>query len=313
MRIFRGLDNIQKIQNAVVTQGTFDGVHLAHKIILGKLIQLAKDKIGESVVMTFEPHPRMVLQPDTHDLKLLTTLDEKIELLRNEGIQNLIVIPFTIELSQLNSQEFIKQIIIDKIGTKTLVIGYDHRFGKNREGSFEHLKNYSIDYGFEVEEVSKQVIDEITVSSTKIRNALIEGKITIASKYLGRNYSISGSVIKGRQLGRTIGYPTANMLVNSEHKLIPCDGVYAVKVIVQNKTFWGMLNIGNNPTVEGKGRSIEVNIFDFSEDIYNQSISIIFVNKLRGEEKFNGLNALQTQLEKDKLLAIEAIKNSLFN
>ena len=313
MRIFRGLDNIQKIQNAVVTQGTFDGVHLAHKIILGKLIQLAKDKIGESVVMTFEPHPRMVLQPDTHDLKLLTTLDEKIELLRNEGIQNLIVIPFTIELSQLNSQEFIKQIIIDKIGTKTLVIGYDHRFGKNREGSFEHLKNYSIDYGFEVEEVSKQVIDEITVSSTKIRNALIEGKITIASKYLGRNYSISGSVIKGRQLGRTIGYPTANMLVNSEHKLIPCDGVYAVKVIVQNKTFWGMLNIGNNPTVEGKGRSIEVNIFDFSEDIYNQSISIIFVNKLRGEEKFNGLDALKTQLEKDRLLAIEAIKNSLFN
>lgn len=313
MRIFRGLDNIQKIQNAVVTQGTFDGVHLAHKIILGKLIQLAKDKIGESVVMTFEPHPRMVLQPDTHNLKLLTTLDEKIELLRNEGIQNLIVIPFTIELSQLNSQEFIKQIIIDKIGTKTLVIGYDHRFGKNREGSFEHLKNYSIDYGFEVEEVSKQVIDEITVSSTKIRNALIEGKITIASKYLGRNYSISGSVIKGRQLGRTIGYPTANMLVNSEHKLIPCDGVYAVKVIVQNKTFGGMLNIGNNPTVEGKGRSIEVNIFDFSEDIYNQSISIIFVNKLRGEEKFNGLDALKTQLEKDKLLAIEAIKNSLFN
>jgi len=313
MRIFRGLDNIQKIQNAVVTQGTFDGVHLAHKIILGKLIQLAKDKIGESVVMTFEPHPRMVLQPDTHDLKLLTTLDEKIELLRNEGIQNLIVIPFTIELSQLNSQEFIKQIIIDKIGTKTLVIGYDHRFGKNREGSFKHLKNYSIDYGFEVEEVSKQVIDEITVSSTKIRNALIEGKITIASKYLGRNYSISGSVIKGRQLGRTIGYPTANMLVNSEHKLIPCDGVYAVKVIVQNKTFGGMLNIGNNPTVEGKGRSIEVNIFDFSEDIYNQSISIIFVNKLRGEEKFNGLDALKTQLEKDKLLAVEAIKNSLFN
>jgi riboflavin kinase/FMN adenylyltransferase len=263
--------------------------------------------------MTFEPHPRMVLQPDTHDLKLLTTIDEKIELLRNEGIQNLIVIPFTIELSQLHSQEFIKQIIIDKIGTKTLVIGYDHRFGKNREGSFKHLKNYSIDYGFEVEEVSKQVIDEITVSSTKIRNALIEGKITIASKYLGRNYSISGSVIKGRQLGRTIGYPTANMLVNSEHKLIPCDGVYAVKVIVQNKTFGGMLNIGNNPTVEGKGRSIEVNIFDFSEDIYNQSISIIFVNKLRGEEKFNGLDALKTQLEKDKLLAIEAIKNSLFN
>ncbi|MEI6880783.1 MAG: bifunctional riboflavin kinase/FAD synthetase [Bacteroidota bacterium] len=313
MRIFRGLDNLEKIRNAVVTQGTFDGVHLAHKIILSKVKQLAKNKNGESVVMTFEPHPRMVLKPNTHDLKLLTTLDEKIELLQKEGIQNLIVIPFTIEFSQMQSQAFIKQILVDKIGTKTLVIGYDHRFGKNREGSFEHLKNYNNDYGFEVEEVSEQLVDEIAVSSTKIRKALNEGKITIAAKYLGRNYSIKGTVVKGRQLGRTIGYPTANLIVDSENKLIPSDGVYAVKVIVNSNTFGGMLNIGNNPTVEGKGRSIEVNIFDFSEDIYNQSISIIFVNKLREEEKFNGLDALKTQLEKDKLLAIEVIQNSLFN
>ena len=313
MRIYRGLDNLEKIRNAVVTQGTFDGVHLAHKIILSKVKQLAKNKNGESVVMTFEPHPRMVLKPNTHDLKLLTTLDEKIELLQKEGIQNLIVIPFTIEFSQMQSQAFIKQILVDKIGTKTLVIGYDHRFGKNREGSFEHLKNYNNDYGFEVEEVSEQLVDEIAVSSTKIRKALNEGKITIAAKYLGRNYSIKGTVVKGRQLGRTIDYPTANLIVDSENKLIPSDGVYAVKVIVNSNTFGGMLNIGNNPTVEGKGRSIEVNIFDFSEDIYNQSISIIFVNKLREEEKFNGLDALKTQLEKDKLLAIEVIQNSLFN
>jgi riboflavin kinase/FMN adenylyltransferase len=313
MRIFRGLDNLEKIRNAVVTQGTFDGVHLAHKIILSKVKQLAKNKNGESVVMTFEPHPRMVLKPNTHDLKLLTTLDEKIELLQKEGIQNLIVIPFTIEFSQMQSQAFIKQILVDKIGTKTLVIGYDHRFGKNREGSFEHLKNYNNDYGFEVEEVSEQLVDEIAVSSTKIRKALNEGKITISAKYLGRNYSIKGTVVKGLQLGRTIGYPTANLIVDSENKLIPSDGVYAVKVIVNSNTFGGMLNIGNNPTVEGKGRSIEVNIFDFSEDIYNQSISIIFVNKLREEEKFNGLDALKTQLEKDKLLAIEVIQNSLFN
>jgi riboflavin kinase/FMN adenylyltransferase len=313
MRIFRGLDNLEKIRNAVVTQGTFDGVHLAHKIILSKVKQLAKNKNGESVVMTFEPHPRMVLKPNTHDLKLLTTLDEKIELLQKEGIQNLIVIPFTIEFSQIQSQVFIKQILVDKIGTKTLVIGYDHRFGKNREGSFEHLKNYNNDYGFEVEEVSEQLVDEIAVSSTKIRKALNEGKITIAAKYLGRNYSIKGTVVKGRQLGRTIGYPTANLIVDSENKLIPSDGVYAVKVIVNSNTFGGMLNIGNNPTVEGKVRSIEVNIFDFSEDIYNQSISIIFVNKLREEEKFNGLDALKTQLEKDKLLAIEVIQNSLYN
>jgi len=243
----------------------------------------------------------------------IDVIDEKIELLQKECIQNLIVIPFTIEFSQMQSQAFIKQILVDKIGTKTLVIGYDHRFGKNREGSFEHLKNYNNDYGFEVEEVSEQLVDEIAVSSTKIRKALNEGKITIAAKYLGRNYSIKGTVVKGRQLGRTIGYPTANLIVDSENKLIPSDGVYAVKVIVNSNTFGGMLNIGNNPTVEGKGRSIEVNIFDFSEDIYNQSISIIFVNKLREEEKFNGLDALKTQLEKDKLLAIEVIQNSLFN
>ena len=313
MRIFRGLTEIQKIKNAVVTQGTFDGVHKAHKIILDKVKQISIEKGGESVVMTFEPHPRMVLKPDNHDLKLLTTLDEKIELLRMEGIQNLIVIPFTIELSQLHSQEFIKQILVDKISTKTLVIGYDHRFGKNREGSFEHLKNYSKDYGFEVEEVSEQVVDEIAVSSTKIRKALTEGKINIASKYLGRNYSVTGIVVKGKQLGRTFGYPTANILVNSEHKLIPSDGVYAVRVGVNNKFYGGMLNIGNNPTVEGKGRSIEVNIFDFAEDIYNQSITLYFVDKLREEEKFNGLDALKTQLEKDKLLALEAILKNKTN
>jgi riboflavin kinase/FMN adenylyltransferase len=196
MRIYRGLDEIQKIKNAVVTQGTFDGVHKAHKIILNKVKQIASEKGGESVLMTFEPHPRMVLKPDNHDLKLLTTLDEKIELLRLEGVENLIVIPFTNELSQLHSHEFIKQILVDKIGTKTLVIGYYHCFGKNREGSFEHLKNYSQDYGFEVEEVSEQLVDEIAVSSTKIRKALIEGNINVATKYLGRSYSLSGVVGK---------------------------------------------------------------------------------------------------------------------
>ncbi|MCX6186305.1 MAG: bifunctional riboflavin kinase/FAD synthetase [Bacteroidetes bacterium] len=312
MKIYNGLDNLKKIQNAVVTQGTFDGVHQAHKIILNKVKQLALEKNGESVVMTFEPHPRMVLMPDNHNLKLLTTLEEKKELLSNEGVQNLIVIPFTIELSKLHSQEFIKQIIVDKIGTKTLVIGYDHRFGKNREGSFEHLKKYSNYYGFEVEEVSEQVVDEIAVSSTKIRKALDDGNINIASKYLGRYYSLSGTVLKGLQLGKTIGFPTANLIINNKHKLIPRDGVYAVKIIFNNKLFGGMLNIGNNPTIEGKGRSIEVNIFNFSEDIYNQSLTLLFVDKLREEEKFNGIDALKTQLEKDKLLALEAILKNTF-
>ncbi len=300
MKVYHNINDLPPIKNAIVSQGTFDGVHLAHKKIIERLKQLAKQKNGETVLMTFEPHPRMVLFPADHGLQLLSTLKEKIHLLEKTGIDHLLVIPFTKEFSRQSSEQFIRDILVNKLHTHTLVIGYDHRFGKNREGSFEHLKESSSLYGFEVEEIPEQDIDDIAVSSTKIRKALLNDDIITAKKYLGTNYVLEGTVVKGQQLGRTIGYPTANIEVDNAFKLIPTDGVYAVWVWHKNIKYGGMLNIGNNPTIENKGRSIEVNIFNFSQEIYGENITIEFVLKLRNEEKFNGLEALKNQLAVDK-------------
>lgn len=307
MKVYRSLDELPLIKNAIVTQGTYDGVHAAHKVILNRLKQIAKQRNGETVVMTFEPHPRMVLFPDDHGLKLLNTLDEKIEALEAEGIDHLVILPFTKEFSRLTSLQFIRDIIVNKIGTKVLVIGYNHRFGKNREGSFEHLKEYAGLYGFEVEEISEQDIDEVAVSSTRIRKALEAGDVALAAKYLGRFYTIQGTVKKGRQLGRTIGFPTANVQTSDPNKLIPADGVYAVKVFINNRIVKGMLNSGVRPTVDGTTHAVEVHLFDFDEDIYDQSIKIAFVDKLRDETKFDGLEALTNQLQKDKLHALDLL------
>jgi riboflavin kinase/FMN adenylyltransferase len=283
---------------------------LAHKKIIERLKQIASIKDGETVLITFEPHPRMVLFPDDHGLQLLSTLNEKIHLLEKAGINHLIILPFTKEFSRQTSEQFIRTILVNKIKTNTLVIGYDHRFGKNREGSFEHLKESSSLYGFEVEEIPEQDIDEIAVSSTKIRNALLNNDIQTAQKYLGNSYSLEGKVVKGKQLGRTIGYPTANIEVENSFKLIPQDGVYAVWVWYNKARFGGMLNIGNNPSVAGKGRSIEVNIFDFEKEIYTEMLKIEFVSKLRNEEKFNGLDALKAQLHLDKQNALAILNKA---
>lgn len=307
MKVYRSLEELPQITNAIVTQGTYDGVHAAHKVILDRVKQIAKQKNGETVVMTFDPHPRMVLFPDDHGLKLLNTLDEKIAALEQEGIDHLIIIPFTKEFSRLTSLQFIRDIIVNKIGTKVLVIGYNHRFGKNREGSFEHLKEYSGLYGFDVEEIPEQDIDEIAVSSTRIRKALEEGDVLLAAKYLGKPYTITGLVAKGKQLGRTIGFPTANIKVEDPNKLIPANGVYAVKVFINTRTFNGMLNSGVRPTVDGLTHTIEVHLFDFNEDIYDQTIKVAFVDKLRDEKKFDGLDALTNQLQKDKLHALDIL------
>jgi riboflavin kinase/FMN adenylyltransferase len=304
MKVYRSLDELPIIKNAIVTQGTFGGVHAAHKVILNRLKQIAKEKNGETVVMTFDPHPRMVLFPDDHGLKLLHTLDEKIVALENEGIDHLIIIPFTKEFSRLTSMQFIRDIMVNKIETKVLVIGYNHRFGKNREGSFEHLKEYSNLYGFDVEEIPEQDIDEISVSSTRIRKALEEGDVKQAAKYLGRDYIVSGTVVKGKQLGRTIGFPTANIKIGDTNKQIPADGVYAVKVFINNRTILGMLNCGVRPTVDGLTHAVEVHLFDFNEDLYNITFTVAFVDKLRNEIKFENLQALTNQLEKDKLHAL---------
>ena len=310
MQVHFDINSLPAIKYAIVSQGTFDGVHLAHKKIIERLKQIASIKDGETVLITFEPHPRMVLFPDDHGLQLLSTLNEKIHLLEKAGIDHLIILPFTKEFSRQTSEQFIRTILVNKIKTNTLVIGYDHRFGKNREGSFEHLKESSSLYGFEVEEIPEQDIDEIAVSSTKIRNALLNNDIQTAQKYLGNSYSLEGKVVKGKQLGRTIGYPTANIEVENSFKLIPQDGVYAVWVWYNKARFGGMLNIGNNPSVAGKGRSIEVNIFDFEKEIYTEMLKIEFVSKLRNEEKFNGLDALKAQLHLDKQNALAILNKA---
>ncbi|MCE2741395.1 MAG: bifunctional riboflavin kinase/FAD synthetase [Sphingobacteriales bacterium] len=307
MKVYTNITELPRIKNAIVTQGTFDGVHIAHQAILKQLKEIARNKGGETVLITFDPHPRTILFPEDHGLQLLNTPDEKIALLEKEGIDHLVILPFTKEFSRLSSLDFIKNILIDGIGTKYLVIGYNHRFGKNREGSFEHLKDFAPEYGFEIMEISAQDLDEVAVSSTKIRTALLHGDVSLASRFLGKPYSLAGKVIEGKQLGRTIGYPTANIQIQHDLKLVPQDGVYAVWVWIQNNKYGGMLNIGQNPTVEGKERSIEVNIFDFSESIYNQIISVQFVDKLRDEVKFNSLEELKSCLYMDKLQTLQIL------
>ncbi len=307
MKVYRSIQDLPKIKNAIVTQGTFDGVHAAHKVIINRLKELAIQNEGETVVITFDPHPRLVLFPDDQSLKLLHTLDEKIDALDKSGIDHLVIIPFTKEFSKLTSLQFIRDIIVNQIGTKILVIGYNHRFGNNREGSFEHLKKYSPLYGFDIVEISEQEVDEVAVSSTRIRKALLSGDIITANKYLGKKYALQGTVLHGKKLGRTIGFPTANIHVSDKNKLIPNDGVYAVYVIVNNKKYRGMLNSGYRPTVDGVNYSIEVHLFDFNEDIYNQFITIEYVDKLRDEIKFMNLDSLRNQLEKDKLRATQIL------
>jgi len=297
-----------KLSNAVVTSGTFDGVHIGHQRILERLKEVAEKNKGETVVITYWPHPRLVLYPEDQSLKILNTFEEKAELLKEQGIQHLLRIPFTKEFSQISSQEFIDSILVKKIGTKKLVIGYDHRFGKNREGSFEQLKINGPQYGFDVEEIPRQEIDDVGVSSTKIRKALLEGDIDTASHFLGRPYAISGRVIKGDKLGRVLGFPTANIDIDSRHKLVPNEGIYAVLVQHESSLFGGMLYIGNRPTIGGTKRSIEVNIFDFDKEIYGENLTLRIMAPLRKDAHFVDLEALKKQLKADKESALIILK-----
>lgn len=308
MKIHQGLNAIQPIRNAVVTIGTFDGVHIGHREILQRLKEIALKNNGETVVVTFWPHPRLVLFPDDDSLKLLSTFEEKAEILLNLGIDHLVAIPFTKEFSNLTSEQFTRRVLLEKIGTKRLVIGYDHRFGKNREGSFEHLKANEKEYGFKVEEISKQEIDNIAVSSTKIRKALEIGDVKTANSYLGQHYSLSGKVVEGNRIGRKIGFPTANIEILEKFKLVPADGVYAVKVSIEDRAYQGMLNIGNRPTIGDDKRSIECNIFNFSADIYNSKIKVELIERVRAELKFDNVEQLKQQLEMDQLLVKSFLK-----
>ena len=301
MRVYRSLSEFTSIPNAVVTTGTFDGVHIGHQKIINRVKEIAHQIDGQSVIITFFPHPRLVLFPEDNDLKLINTLSEKIKLIELAGIDHLIIFPFTKEFSRLTSVDFIQQILVDKIGTKKLVIGYDHHFGKNREGTFEHLKHYGPSYGFEVEEIPKQDINDVAVSSTKIRTALAQHNINIANEYLGYPFAIEGIVAKGDQIGRTIGFPTANIQVEESHKLIPADGIYAVKVLVQTETHNGMLYIGNRPTVDGTKKVIEVNIFDYNKEIYSEKSQVNLVQFIRGDQHFDSLDELKQAIANDEI------------
>jgi riboflavin kinase / FMN adenylyltransferase len=303
MKIYEGLAGFTPVRNAVVTSGTFDGVHLGHQKILNRIREIARTIQGETVLITFWPHPRLVLYPDEHNLRLLSTFEEKTKLLRQFGIDHMITIPFTQEFSQMSSQEFINKVLIESIETKKLVIGYDHRFGKNREGSFEYLKANSLTFGFELEEIPRQDVDEIGVSSTKIRRALESGDVITASNCLGRPYELNGIVIKGQQIGRSIGFPTANIHIPNDYKLIPKDGVYAVEASVDGSIYKAMLNIGNRPTVDGTKKTVEANLFDFQGDLYDRQITVYFREFLREERKFENLEALKSQLVLDQQAA----------
>jgi riboflavin kinase / FMN adenylyltransferase len=307
MNVYQGIEEFKILPHAVVTIGTFDGVHLGHQKILSRLKELAEKTGGETTVLTFFPHPRMVLQPDDNDMKLITTMNERIELLRKHGVNHLIIQPFSKEFSRMSAMEFVRDILVNKIGTKTLVIGYDHHFGRNREGSLKDLKEMASVYNYVVEEIPKQVIDDAGVSSTKIRTALLSGDIKMANHLLGHDFTLSGKVVDGDKIGRSLGFPTANINIAENYKLIPKTGIYAALVKVGSSTFKGMLYIGNRPALHGKHLSIEVNIFDFNETIYNHDITVYMKEHIREDMDFKTMDLLKKKMEEDKVKSIKAL------
>jgi riboflavin kinase / FMN adenylyltransferase len=302
MRIFKDFNALDEIRNPVLTIGTFDGVHLGHQKILERVNQEAAQIDGESVLFTFYPHPKMVLFPDSSNLKLIQTQNEKLEKLSRYGLDNVIVFPFTREFSRLTAVEFVRDYLVNRLKVKKLVIGYDHQFGKNREGTLEFLKSVSDVYDFEVIEIPAQEIDEVNVSSTKVRNALLSGDVSLAAQFLGEPFELNGTVGRGDQIGRKLGYPTANLIIESAEKIIPGNGVYVVKVRLSGGEWNGMMNIGFRPTIgtDEPIRSLEIHILDFNGDIYDQEISVQLLSRLRDEKKFNSLEDLSAQLKRDE-------------
>jgi len=300
MRVYNNIDEFTAVKNAVVTIGTFDGVHIGHRKIISRIKELADSIGGETVILTFFPHPRMILHPEDESLKLITTIDEKALLMEQLGVDHLIITPFSRDFSNQTAEGYIRDVLVNKIGTKKIVIGYDHRFGKDRQGGLDDLLKLGPVYGFDVVEIPEQDINEVAISSTRIRNALLSNQIDLADSFLGYPFFITGTVIRGDQLGRELGYPTANIVVAEKYKLIPADGIFAVTVNVAGEQHKGMAYIGSRPTVNGITRNIEVNIFDFNQDIYNQVIRMEFHHYVRGDVKFESLDQLKVQLAKDK-------------
>ncbi len=301
MKTYHNIDEFVRIKNAVVTIGTFDGVHIGHRKIISGIKELAESIGGETVMLTFFPHPRMILHPEDESIKLINTIIEKAELLERLGIDHLIITPFSRDFSNQSPEEYIRDILVNKIGTKKIVIGYDHRFGKDRQGGLNELLRLGPVYGFDVVEIPEQDINEVAISSTRIRNALLNGEIELANTFLGYPFFITGTVARGDQIGRQIGYPTANIIVEERYKLTPADGIFAVKVMIEGDVYNGMAYIGTRPTVNGLTRNIEVNIFDFHQEIYNRQIRMEFHNFVRGDMKFQSLDELKAQIAKDKI------------
>ncbi|MEP6596051.1 MAG: bifunctional riboflavin kinase/FAD synthetase [Ginsengibacter sp.] len=319
MQVHREINQLLSFKNAVITIGTFDGVHTGHLQIFKQLKQEAALVNGESVIITFHPHPRMVLsQPQQSENKtstpvsLLNTLDEKVELIEHQNIDHLVIVPFTLEFSLLTAEAYIKNFLVDKFHPHTIIIGYDHHFGKQRQGNYKLLEAYADQLNYIVKEIPEHVINHIAISSTKIREALLNADIEAAHEFLGYQYFFEGTVIEGDKIGRSLGYPTANIKVNDEHKLIPARGVYVVELQIVNSQspfLKGMMNIGYRPTIGGTKKMIEVNIFDFNKEIYGERIRIFIKKYLRREQKFEGLEALKTQLSIDKAFAIKILND----
>lgn len=302
MKVYQGFEAIGEISNPVLTIGTFDGVHVGHQKIIQRLNKEAEKTDGESVLFTFYPHPRMVIAPDNHGLKLIQTQEEKIEKLRRMGLQHLIIYPFTREFANLTAREFVSEFLVQQLKVKTIVVGYDHQFGKNREGSLAFLQEMSKQYPFEVIEIPSHEIDEVNVSSTKIRHALELGDIETANRYLNEPFELTGTVVHGNALGRTIGFPTANMDLGDDLKSVPAKGVYAVQVkLADGRLLKAMMNIGVRPTVSNVPKvHLEVFLFDFSEDLYDQRITVYLLRRVRDEKRFESIDALRAQLQEDE-------------
>jgi riboflavin kinase/FMN adenylyltransferase len=310
LKTFQDISSFSSKEKTFVTIGTFDGVHFGHQKILEKLVSEAKKAGKKSVLLTFFPHPRMVLQKDA-TIELINTIEERSKLLEKTGLDYLIIHPFSRDFSKTTALEFVKDILVGTFNISKLIIGYDHHFGKNREGNIEQLTEYSHLYGFTVEEIPAQDVNDVSVSSTKIRNALAAGNLKNANNYLGYNFMLGGTVINGKQLGGQIGYPTANIDIKEDYKLIPKTGVYVVQSSIENKTVFGMMNIGNRPTVNGKHQTIEVHFFDFNQDLYGKNLTVELLYFLREEHKFDAVDSLVLQLKEDKNTAQKYLKNNL--
>ena len=300
MKVFTTIPNYPSENKSIVTIGTFDGVHLGHRVVLRRMREIAKKTKGKSVLLTFSPHPRHVLHKDNQDMKLITTLQEKQDLINQAGLDNLVIHEFTKKFSRIKPVNFVRDILVEQLNVHTLVIGYDHHFGRNREGSIQELTTLADLYDFNIEKIDPQYFEDVTVSSSKIRKLIEKGEMVKAKQYLGYEFMLNGKVIKGNSLGKTIGFPTANIKVENKMKIYPADGVYAVKININEREYNGMMNIGQKPTVGGNGISLEVNIFDFNQDIYGKGIEIRFVKRIRDERKFENLLGLKKQLLIDR-------------